>query len=97
MAKRRASNEGGSSPPEFRGKTTMKLKNKTETCVMCGAETGYFKNEPIAQRKHFVAGCGQLCEKCYHRIEYEKTNQNIDLTPTELEILLEMIGKESGE
>ncbi len=75
----------------------MDLKNKPEKCVVCGATTGYYAGDPVTKRKHYVTGCGQLCGKCYHRIEYEKTNQNIELTPTELEILLEMIGKEREE
>ena len=70
-------------------------KNKPETCVICGATTEYFTDDPVAQRKCYVAGCGQLCEKCYCRNEYQK-NQNIELTPNELEILFGSIDEQRG-
>ena len=62
--KKGTSNEGGSSLPDFNGETAMDLKNKPEKCVICGAVTGYFACGPVAKRKHYVTGCGQLCGKC---------------------------------
>jgi len=35
-----------------------------EECVLCGKETEYYRNTPIDKRKHYVEGCGQLCEDC---------------------------------
>jgi len=38
--------------------------SKTETCIMCGCDTGIPEDQHIDHRRHYVEGTGQLCEKC---------------------------------
>ncbi len=47
-----------------RKKEEMVEKEEKEKCVLCGAETEYFRSTPIDKRKHYVEGSGQLCEDC---------------------------------
>lgn len=44
-------------------------KNRHEHCVICLSETEYLYSTPIQERKYYLAGCGQLCEKCYWEIK----------------------------
>lgn len=37
----------------------------TEKCVCCGLDTGVPFGMNIGERKHYIVGCGQLCNKCY--------------------------------
>ena len=37
---------------------------QTERCVLCGEMTDEPKDTDISQRKCYVPGVGQLCEKC---------------------------------
>jgi hypothetical protein len=39
-----------------------------DKCVVCKKETQYTKDTHIDERKHYVEGAGQLCEKCYESI-----------------------------
>lgn len=36
-----------------------------EHCVVCGCLTNVKTSDPIELRKHYILGCGQLCEYCY--------------------------------
>lgn len=36
-----------------------------EECVMCSKGTGVRVDEHIENRKYYIEGAGQLCEKCY--------------------------------
>ena len=40
-----------------------------EKCVICHKQTEYRVQQPISQRKFYVEGCGQLCEKCYRELK----------------------------
>lgn len=35
-----------------------------EICVLCGKTTGVLRSSPVAARKNYVVGCGQLCPFC---------------------------------
>lgn len=35
-----------------------------ERCVLCGAVTDVPRQQPVSERKCYVPGAGQLCEKC---------------------------------
>lgn len=39
-----------------------------EKCVMCHKNLNISINTPVAKRKYYVPGAGQLCEKCYKKI-----------------------------
>ena len=45
----------------------------TEKCVTCQEDTGEPKDIPIAFRKYYVEGAGQLCKNCYNST-YGKRN-----------------------
>ena len=47
-------------------------KNNRELCVVCGKDAGYTKETPISQRKNYIEGAGQLCQKCYTEIYVKK-------------------------
>lgn len=40
-----------------------------DLCVICKNISGVLTNCPIDQRKYYVEGCGQLCEKCWHETD----------------------------
>lgn len=35
-----------------------------EICVACGKKTDVLCDTPVTERKNYIHGCGQLCEKC---------------------------------
>ncbi len=47
------------------------LKEEIEKCVICHKKTEYLKSTPIDQRKHYVEGCGQVCENCANEMGIE--------------------------
>ena len=40
-------------------------ESKTDICVLCGKDTGIPRDTPIARRRGYIRGCGQLCERCF--------------------------------
>ena len=47
---------------------SMKVPGKQERCIICGQVTDMEKDWPVAMRKNYVEGAGQLCRKCYLEI-----------------------------
>lgn len=41
---------------------------QTETCIMCGTDTGVNINESVDFRLYYVEGAGQLCVKCFAEV-----------------------------
>ncbi len=39
-----------------------------ETCIRCGRETKYEVSSPVAVRRSYIEGSGQLCEKCFYEL-----------------------------
>ncbi len=39
-----------------------------EKCIICGKDTEITTDLDVQERKHYVYGCGQLCEKCYEEL-----------------------------
>lgn len=58
-------------------KQKKKEINKIEKCVICGSETDYFFNTPVSERRCYVEGVGQLCEKCYCHFFIKKKKDGI--------------------
>jgi len=52
-------------------------KVPTETCIVCGEDTGVPINQHIDMRKTYVEGSGQLCAKCFVSL-YNKVNKQND-------------------
>ena len=46
-----------------------------EACILCGQKTNVLMEESVAERKNYVEGVGQLCERCYFRIISRKENR----------------------
>lgn len=42
-----------------------------ERCVRYGKETPYDQSTPVAARRYFVEGTGQLCPDCWRKL-YER-------------------------
>ncbi|WP_296876974.1 sugar transferase [Thomasclavelia sp.] len=51
------------------------LKEKTEKCILCGSETNVSVDQYIGSRKHYIAGAGQLCEKCFNNLYRNKEKE----------------------
>jgi len=47
-----------------------------EICVICHKETNIPVNLHIAQRAHYIEGAGQLCAKCYAKINKKPKKKN---------------------
>lgn len=47
--------------------------NAEERCVMplCRRRTGVLKSTPINQRTHYIQGCGQVCNSCWSKGNYD--------------------------
>ena len=69
---------------------------KSEKCILCGKNTGIPFNDPIDDRKYFIDGCGQLCEDCFDRLQYESISKNKP-SDAEMDMLLKMTRKNSKE
>jgi hypothetical protein len=41
---------------------------ETEKCISCNADTSVLVDEHIDNRKYYVEGAGQLCEKCWKEV-----------------------------
>ena len=52
------------------------IKNKHDTCVVCGEETEYAEMDHILARNFYVAGAGQLCQVCFDECYHEKKEEN---------------------
>ena len=50
---------------------------KFDSCVCCGKTTEYPSDMPIAQRKYYVQGSGQLCEMCFDEICMDETEDKL--------------------
>ena len=55
----------------YRRKQQSNIKEKQENCICCGKRTNYWKFDGIDDRRYYVEGAGQLCQKCWNKI-YEK-------------------------
>ncbi len=42
--------------------------NKTEHCIVCGADTSIPKSYSIELRNFYVEGAGQLCGNCWDKV-----------------------------
>ena len=47
-------------------------EEENDRCIMCWCPTEYKRSAPVALRKHYVNGLGQMCEGCY--LQLQKNN-----------------------
>ena len=83
---------GGTVNPAETGERHMTDKN--EKCVCCGSDTGIAENTPIPERKWYVKGSGQLCEKCYLNLYGSESDGECRFSNEEIEELLKLCCKQ---
>ena len=66
---------------------------ETDKCACCGCDTGISKDTPISNRKYYIQGRGQLCNKCYTELYVHKTE---DETTVSLADMNELIRRSRG-
>lgn len=69
---------------------------ENEKCVCCGGDTGVLCSTPISKRKHYIEGCGQLCDDCYYDLYIHKSEDESLITLEEINELIRMC-KNSSE
>jgi hypothetical protein len=47
-----------------------KKEEEFETCVLCSCKTNIKLDKPVEERNGYVEGVGQLCYKCYKKINF---------------------------
>ena len=51
-------------------KISTSPSQKKDCCVLCGKPTDYDSSVPISSRNFYISGCGQLCEKCFIKMDF---------------------------
>lgn len=54
--------------------TNKVVKGQFERCVICGVVTSTSVSMPIALRKNYELGCGQMCANCARELQKEAKN-----------------------
>lgn len=68
---------------------------QNEKCVICGKDTGISEDMPVAYRKRYIKGSGQLCRDCYYDLYLKSESEEVKmLEEEEIEKLL-YISRES--
>lgn len=67
--------------------------NENDYCVCCGADTGVLSSTPIAKRKYYITGSGQLCENCYVELYITKAEEEKTVSLDEMNRLIQMCKK----
>lgn len=64
-----------------------------EKCVCCEGDTGIPKSTPLADRKYYIKGSGQLCGDCYFELYVRKVEDETLISPDEIDVLMQMCEK----
>ena len=64
--------------------------NYNEKCVCCGKDSGVPHGTPIAERKYYIQGSGQLCGSCYYKLYIQKPEDEHTMTLDEMHKLIRM-------
>lgn len=59
------------------------LNTEYEICVMCGSTTDTPISLPVTERKNYIEGLGELCERCKIRLAYDEQT-SVSVTNREL-------------
>lgn len=65
------------------GKTNERKKPRdaehdpVELCIICGAKTPYRFSTPIDERKYYVPGLGQICERCHYQLLAQESSWQV--------------------
>ena len=63
---------------------------ETERCICCGCDTGIPKDTPISNRKYYILGSGQLCNKCYTELYIHKSEDESTVSLDEMNELIRL-------
>ena len=63
---------------------------ETEKYDCCGCDTGIPKDTPISNRKYYIQGSGQLCNKCYTELYIHKSEDEIAVSLDEMNNLIRL-------
>lgn len=63
---------------------------ETEKCNCCGCDTGIPKDTPISNRKYYIQGCGQLCNKCYTELYIHKSEDETIVSLADMNELIRL-------
>ncbi len=74
-----------------------KGREEYENCVRCKTLTNVLRTESLENRAYYVSGAGQLCEKCFHEIQSEMTEEKLRRYDLELSRLLKICKNEGTE
>ncbi len=66
---------------------------ENDKCVCCGSDTGVPKSTPLAERKYYIKGSGQLCSNCYFELYIRKAEDETLISPDEIDTLMRMCKK----
>ncbi len=61
---------------------------ENDKCACCGNDTGIPKDTPIDERRNYIKGCGQLCDKCYVGLYINECDDNGIVTIDEMHRLI---------
>lgn len=70
--------------------------NGNDRCVCCGRDSGVPHGTPIAKRRNYIQGSGQLCGDCYIELYIRKSEDEHVVTLDEMHELIRMCKKENG-
>ena len=70
--------------------------NRTEKCVCCGKDSGVPCGTPIAERRYYIQGSGQLCRDCYNELYVGKSDDECAANLRETQKLILMSAKKEN-
>ena len=82
-------NRGGLSASAIKEEWQMP-DNGNDKCVCCGKDSGVPCGTPIAERKYYIQGSGQLCGDCYLELYIQKSEDEHTVKLDEMHELIRM-------
>ena len=63
---------------------------ETDKCACFGCDTGIPKDTPISNRKYYIQGSGQPCNKCYTELYVHKSEDETTVSLDEMNELIRL-------
>lgn len=63
---------------------------ETDKCAYCGCDTGIPKDTPISNRKYYIQGSGQLCNKRYTELYVHKSEDESSVSLADMNELIRL-------
>ena len=64
--------------------------NGNDKCVCCEKDSGVPHDTPIAERKYYIQGSGQLCGSCYNELYIQNTEDDNTIALDEIHKLIQI-------